>query len=338
MRRLAAGTAVGCLLVALLVAQPAAAASGMRCSPVAGSSGRLLTCTVALPKGVAVRSSTVRVVLPAGYGTKAAEGRRYPVVYVLHGVGDTYATWTTQDRGDLVRRTASCQAIFVTPDAGGGSTAGWYSDWKDGRYQYETFHTAVLPRAVDAAFRTQGPGHRAVAGLSMGGFGALSYTARHPGMFRSTASYSAFADSLFGAPVVGAFYELGGQNPFYSFGTPSKGVWGDQRTDRATWAAHNPTSLADRFRGQPLFLSSGHGAPGGSQGDAAESAPAYFIEAYVGQLNDRFARALTERGIAFTDARELGGRHDWPYWRAAFSASLPILMRPLGAASRGCGA
>lgn len=338
MRRLTTGTALLSLLLALLVTLPAAATTGMRCSPVAGGGGRLLTCVVALPGGVRVRSSTVRVVLPAGYATRAAQGHRYPVVYVLHGVGDTYATWTAPDRGDLLRRTVSCQAVFVTPDGGGGTTAGWYSDWKNGRFQYETFHTAVLPKAIDATFRTQGPGHRAIAGLSMGGFGALSYTARHPGMFRATASYSAFADSLFGAPVSGTFYELGGQNPLYSFGTPGKGVWGDQAADRATWAAHNPTTLADRFRRQPLFLSSGHGAPGGSQGDAPGSAPAYLIEAYVGQLNDRFAKALTDRGIPFTDRRELGGRHDWPYWRAALTASLRVLMPPLGAASPGCGA
>ena len=224
------------------------------------------------------------------------------------------------------------------PDGGGGTTAGWYSDWKDGTRQYETFHTEVLPKAVDKAFRTQGKRARAIAGLSMGGFGALSYTARHPGMYKATASYSGFADTLFGAPVSGTFYDRAGQSTTYSFGTPNKGIWGDQGADRATWAAHNPYDLAKAFKGQPLYLSSGHGAPGGSQGDDPANAGGYAVEAYVGQLNDRFASALTAEGVAFTDARETGGRHDWPYWRANLTASLKVLMPPLGAAAKGCGA
>ena len=328
-------TLAGALLALALPAVPAVASSKatpLPCTPL--SAGRLATCEIPLPVGVKVRSNKVTVLLPADY---AAGRTRYPVVYVLHGVGDDYASWTNPARGDLAALTAKCKAIFVMPDGGGGTTAGWYSDWKDGTYQYETFHTSVLPKVVDTAFRTQGASRRAVAGLSMGGFGALSYTARHPSLYRATASYSGFADTLFGAPASGTFYQVGGQNPVSSLGTPSTGVWGDQTADRAIWAAHNPYDLAASFRGHPLYLSSGHGAPGGSQGDDASKANGYATEAYVGQLNDRFATAITAAGATFTDAREQGGRHDWPYWRANFTASLKVLMPPLAAATAGCG-
>lgn len=323
------------VLVLGVVLSAVPAGAGRPAAMTCTGTGRVRTCQVALPAGVMVRSSTVRVVVPADYDSSR---RDYPVVFVLHGVGDSYASWTDPDRGDLAALTAACQALFVTPDGGSGTTAGWYSDWKDGSYQYETFHTAVLPKAVDSAFRTQGPRHRAVAGLSMGGFGALSYTARHPGLFQATASYSGFTDTLFAAPVSGVFYQYGGQNSTYSLGTPSQGVWGDQTADHDTWAAHNPYDLAAAFRGQPLYLSSGHGAPGGSQGDDPSKASAYLSEAFVGQLNDRFADRLTSLGIPFTDGRELGGRHDWPYWRANLTASLKVLMPALGAATPGCGA
>lgn len=296
--------------------------------------GRVLTCEVALPAKVSVRSNVVRVVLPVGYATS---GRAYPVVYVLHGVGDDDTSWTEPSRGNLAALTASCDAIFVMPDGGGGKSAGWYSDWKDGSYQYETYHTVILPGAVDQSFRTEGRRYRAVAGLSMGGFGALSYAARHRQLYRAVASYSGFADTLFGAPASGTFYQVGGQNPISSLGTPSQGVWGDQTLDRTTWAAHNPYDLAGAFAGQRLYLSSGHGAPGGSQGDDLTKANAYGTEAYVGQLNDRLAGRLSTLGIPFTDARELGGRHDWPYWRANFTASLKVLMPALHAATAGCG-
>lgn len=312
---------------AALAAKPAA----MTCT----GADRVRSCVVALPAGVAVRSNKVTVVLPAGYDSSR---RDYPVVYVLHGVGDDNTTWTKPANGNLAALTAACQAIFVMPDGGGGAEAGWYSDWKDGTRQYETFHTKVLPTAVDRAFRTQGAKGRAIAGLSMGGFGALSYTARHPGMYRATASYSGFADTLFGAPVSGEFYDRAGQNTTNSLGTPSKRIWGEQGADRATWAAHNPYDLAPAFKGQPLFVSSGRGAPGGSEGDNPANAAGYVVEAYVGQLNDRFASALTAAGVRFTDARANGGRHDWPYWRANLVKSFSVLMPPLGAASPGCGA
>ncbi len=311
---------------AAFAAKPAA----MTCT----GTDRVRSCEVVLPAGVTVRSSKVTVVLPAGYD---ASRTHYPVVYVLHGVGDDQTSWTNPGRGNLAALTAACQAIFVMPDGGGGTTAGWYSDWKDGTRQYETFHTEVLPRAVDHAFRTQGAKARSIAGLSMGGFGALSYTARHPGMFKATASYSGFADTLFGAPVSGTFYDRAGQNTTSSFGTPNKGIWGDQSADRAVWAAHNPYDLAGKLKGQPLYVSAGHGAPGGSQGDDPANAGGYAVEAYVGQLNDRFASALTAAGVTFTDARETGGRHDWPYWRANLTASLKVLMPPLKAATPGCG-
>ena len=326
-------TALAAAAAVLAVALPAAAKPGqdLTCT----GTGRVRTCDVPLPGDVQVRSSKVNVVLPAGYDTS---GRDYPVVYVLHGVGDDYASWTGPSRGDLATLTKDCDAIFVTPDGGGGTNAGWYSDWLDGSYQYETFHTQVLPKAIDRAFRTEGRRERAIAGLSMGGFGALSYAARHPGMYRAAASYSGFVDTTFGAPASGQFYEYGGQNPVYSFGSPSTRIWGDQTSNADVWAAHNPYDQAAHLAGTPLYLSSGTGTPGGAQGDDPNKAPNYLIEAYVRQLNDRLATRLTDLKIPFTDARETGGYHDWSYWRFHFRDSLRVLMPALDAANPGCGA
>lgn len=343
MRRAGSGRLVGMIAAlvvvapvgaTLAVAAPARRTPPMVCKPVSPG-GRELTCAVPLPAGVKVRSANVRVVLPADYG----RGRRsYPVVMVLHGVGDDETAWTNPSRGDLAKLTLACNAIFVMPDGGSGPIAGWYSDWADGSYQYERFHTSVLPAAVDATFRTRGSGQRAVAGMSMGGFGALSYTARHPGLFRAAASYSGFVDSTFAAPVTGEFYDAGGQNPVFSLGTPSRRVWGTQSGAPDVWRAHNPYDQAAKLGGVALYLASGNGLLFGPQGDDPAKALNYNTEAYVGHLNNRFAARLGELGVPFTDARYAGGYHDWRYWRATFADSLRVLMPPLGAASRGCGA
>src|SRR5262245_25455628 len=52
---------------------------------------RCLDVAVPVPSGLRVPDNTVRILLPAGYD---AGSERYPVLYLLHGAGDTYATWT----------------------------------------------------------------------------------------------------------------------------------------------------------------------------------------------------------------------------------------------------
>jgi S-formylglutathione hydrolase FrmB len=146
---------------------------------------------------VHVTDNHVRILLPVGYGHG---DQRYPVLYLLHGAGDTYASWTIKT--DVTAFSAQFPVIIVMPDAGHNSQAGWYSDWKDGNYQWETYHLGLLMRWVDRHLRTI-PHGDAVAGLSMGGFGAMSYAARHPGLFRVAASFSGAVDTQYAAPASG---------------------------------------------------------------------------------------------------------------------------------------
>ena len=326
--------ATAALTALVLTAAPVTAKSARPKPMTCTGTGRERVCTVALPPGVRVRHNKVRVLLPAGYQQRS--GARYPVVFMLHGVGDDETAWTNPGRGNLAVLTASCRAIFVMPDGGSGKEAGWYSDWVDRRFQYETFHTQVLPNALDATFRTQGARGRAVAGMSMGGFGALSYAARHPGMYRAAATFSAFADTRFGAPLSGVGYELTGQNDVYSTGAPSKGVWGDQTANADVWAAHNPYDLAAKLRRLPVYLAGGTGTPGGTHDDPSKL-PNYATEAFLRVQIDRLAAQL--RGApGFVDARYTGGYHDWVYWRDALVDSFRTLMPALRASVRGCGA
>ena len=52
------------------------------------------------PPGFAPDALRARVFLPDGYDRSS---RRYPVLYLLHGVGDDYASWSTPGEGDLMR-------------------------------------------------------------------------------------------------------------------------------------------------------------------------------------------------------------------------------------------
>lgn len=312
------------ILVVLVLAMaglcgPAALAAAPS-RPVAGCQEGLVTVQVPVPASVHITDNHVNVFLPPGYCTS---GKRYPVLYLLHGAGDTYQAWATNT--DLVTFARAFRLVIVMPSAGKDAQAGWYSNWLDGEYQWETYHIGVLPAYISHSFRVIS-GDAGVAGLSMGGFGALSYAARHPGMFRAAVSFSGAVDMLYGAPASGVvFNELHSQ-----YGTPNDAVWGNQLTDESVWAAHNPASLASRLRGTALFLACGTGTPGGAYGDDPSNPGGYALENGVFQMNLSLVRALNVAGVAHTDHFYLGGYHGWPYWQADLHWALPLIASVLG--------
>src|SRR6266550_7493567 len=159
---------------------------------------RCLDVAVPYPHTLKVPDDHVRIVLPENYQSKDLG---YPVLYLLHGAGDTYESWI--DNTDLLQFTQQYQLIVVMPDGGRNDSAGWYSDWKDGSRNWESFHVGVLIPWVDRHLNTLGDGHRAIAGLSMGGFGAMSYAARHPGLFAAAASFSGAVNTRYLSPASG---------------------------------------------------------------------------------------------------------------------------------------
>ena len=127
----------------------------------------------------------VNVLLPDGYHTS---GKRYPVLYLLHGGNADFRTFHLQD--NIIGLTAGREVIVVMPDA----STGWYCNPVNsfvGPRNWETFHIAQLLPWIDANFRTFAEYNgRAVAGFSMGGFGALKYAAKYYGHFCSVSSHS----------------------------------------------------------------------------------------------------------------------------------------------------
>lgn len=267
---------------------------------------------VPVPKKLIVPDSTVRILLPADYSMTR---KRYPVLYLLHGAGDTFATWTEQT--DVQDFSAEFPLIIVMPDGGRNANAGFYSDWVDGSRQWETFHTKVLKKYINGHFRTKSSWkHQAVAGLSMGGFGAMSYAARHHHLFRAAASFSGVVDSLSLSPA---------NDVLYLSGTVGKGVWGDPVMDEATWRAHNPTDLAAALNGIALFVASGDGTMGGPAGDV-NNPGAYITESVILQMNLSFATALEAASIPYNKDFYKGGYHGWPYWQRELHWALPQIM------------
>ncbi|MCU7827051.1 alpha/beta hydrolase [Kitasatospora sp. DSM 101779] len=131
----------------------------------------------------------IRILLPSGYA--ADSGRRWPVTYFLHGGGGTV------DDVAAAPALRSDSMITVVPD---GGLKGWYADWVMqntalGAANWQTFHTRQVVPFIDANLRTvPDRSHRAVVGLSMGGYGALRYAEARPDLFGRVASLSGGID------------------------------------------------------------------------------------------------------------------------------------------------
>ena len=147
--------------------------------------------TVQFQSRLVGKSLPYNVVLPVGYDQPDARTKRYPVLYLLHGLAGHYDNWTTKTR--ISDYAATHDVIIVTPEGNDG----WYTDSQSSPAEkYETYIIKELIPDVDTRFRTLAKREgRAIAGLSMGGYGALKFGVKYPDMF-------VFAGSMSGAPDV----------------------------------------------------------------------------------------------------------------------------------------
>ncbi len=126
------------------------------------------------------------IVLPPAY---EQEDREYPVLYLLHGYMQNYTVWG-RNLGAAFYAKSLENLILVLPDAGNTWFVN-YASSESGKDQWEDYLIEDVIGHVDANFRTiERREGRAIAGLSMGGFGAFSLGLRHPEMFISLGSTS----------------------------------------------------------------------------------------------------------------------------------------------------
>lgn len=127
-----------------------------------------------------------RVIFPNGYDAKEKANERYPVIYLLHGLGGHFDNWT--DKTKLAEYAAPYNFIIVTPEGGDG----WYTDSASlPNDRYETYIADELIPEIDKKFRTFADRNsRAIAGLSMGGYGAFKFALKYPEKFVLAGSFS----------------------------------------------------------------------------------------------------------------------------------------------------
>lgn len=267
------------------------------------------------------RNTNVRLILPPDWATNPA--REYPALYLMHGANEwvDYRSWT--EFTDVEDFLDDKPVLTVMPSD--GSSGFFTKEWNYGRrggIDYETFHTKELPQILERAYRATTK--RSVAGISIGGYGAMAYAARHPGLFGAAASYSGLLHLRYRETwMVVSTIRVRANRDFFS-------LWGSPWWHSRIWRNHNPYDLAEKLRGTELYVSSGNGTPGPFEKPDDLNILGNPIEEWSWNNSRTFVRRLDELGIPATVHLYRGGTHTWPYWEREFIRSWPVLAKGMG--------
>jgi S-formylglutathione hydrolase FrmB len=292
------------------------------------------------------------IYFPPSYTTDTA--RRYPVAYYLHGLSGDEWNWVRSGHLDATMdslvstcapttRPCTYEMIIVMPDGDDG----WYTTWNFlGDYagcrrhpprhdepaatycvpwpKYDEYIARDLVAHVDSTYRTLARReHRGIAGLSMGGYGAVTLALRYPDVFAAAASHSGVLSPLYAGPspfapppryatsIDTARARMG---PLWPWMHPAFG------NDTTAWLARDPARLAHHLLRE----------------DEPRSArrPALFLDigrddSLLVDGNRAFHYELTTLGLTHRYT-EWPGKHDWSYWRTHARESLAWLAHVIG--------
>lgn len=222
------------------------------------------------------------VLLPRVYDAQ----RPYPILYLLHGHDGSHRDWV--DRTRIASFVRDIPLIVVMPD---GDNSWYVRSAMDDRKDYETYLLNDLRRNVESTYRVDST-KRAIAGLSMGGYGALLYGLKRPDLFR-------FAGSLSGAFSLVSFMEdTVAQARSASLGRTLQRAFGKEPSEhRRNHDLFRHVSTADTARAPYLYLVTG--VQDGFRGFL----PAHRV----------FVDSLRARGLRY-EYHETPGGHSWVYW------------------------
>lgn len=230
------------------------------------------------------REIPYRVILPKNYDSL---DKKYPVLYLLHGLFGSCDNWLVSTK--MVDYSNSLETIFVLVEGGNG----WYVDSESiPDNQFESYIIEELIPEVEKKFRIDSRKEkRAIAGLSMGGYGAFKFALKRPDLF-------CFAASMSGAFIAPSLSQSE-QKTIYDELLPSiHGAFGDKesqiRVQNDIFGLINKTSSQEVLNLPYFYFDCG------------------FNDVFL-SVNREIADAMRRKNISF-EFHEIAGGHDWSYW------------------------
>lgn len=242
------------------------------------------------------------VILPRDYNSTT---RRFPVLYLLHGYTGHYSDWVTKT--GLVKYAAHYEEIIVMPE----DENGWYvNNYANPKLEWQSYIIDDLIPYVDSHYRTVSARKgRAIAGLSMGGYGAMLMGLKYHQLFAAAASLS----GVF-ASAEPAFEEaLPAGDPIHKVIEEDFGP-----LDNPTRRTNDPFLLIREIPVSEL--------------------PVLYIA--IGssdsllQMNRDFVHILSEYKIPYHYC-EVPGKHEWPVWDSQIQRVLALQAPVIGALPEG---
>ena len=239
------------------------------------------------------------VYLPAGY---VAEEKTFPVLYLLHGLTDTYTAW--RDKGDVADIATEIMSsgkvqemIIVMPDA--GTTFDGYFNCEGWLYE-DFFFNELIPHIENSYRVIPDKQHRAIAGLSMGGGGTVGYAMRHSSMFSTAYAMSALMGMV-----------------------------------ENSWISRNADNRRQAFVGSVVQYNNIEAVRNATDEECRELASVrWFIDVgdddFLFDNNMDFVKEMRRKRIPY-QLRVRDGGHTWQYWKEALYIALPFISEGFGA-------
>ena len=250
-----------------------------------------------LRSGLIQKALPYRVIQPAAYERTE---KRFPVLYLLHGLFGNCDNWI--ELTDILDYIEHHELLIVAPDSGDS----WYTDSAAAENEkFESYLTAELVPEIENAFRVNSTRQsRAVAGISMGGYGAFKFALKHSGRFiLAAASSGAFHAARMNSGICG--------NAWPEYEESIMRVFGEQGSETRT--GNDAYKLVSEINnGQVSELPFFYFDCGDQDG---------FLNA-----NREFAELLDNKQIAHV-YRELPGGHEWPYWNERIKEILDMAAK-----------
>lgn len=236
------------------------------------------------------------IYLPEDYNTSQ---RTYPVLYLLHGYSDNETNWVQSGQVKTIADKAianetAVPMIVVMPDAWDT----WYVNQYDGKAPYEDMFFEELIPYMEKTYRIRSTKEsRAIAGLSMGGYGSFLYSLHHPEMFSACAPLSA---AVFDDNVMKARQSNSHKDLYFRLFGPRLEYW-KKNSVLQILSESNENNLP-RVR--------------------------YYIDCgdddYLLEGNFQVHKLMQEKKIPH-EFRVRDGGHSWSYWRSALPEVLKFV-------------
>jgi S-formylglutathione hydrolase FrmB len=230
------------------------------------------------------------VYLPPSYAS--SPGKKYPVLYFLHGLFEDETRWSTRGQTDQIMNRMIAEGKigeFIVAIPYGGQS--FYTNTRDGSEKWEDAIVTEFVPLVESAYRINATrANRGISGTSMGGYGALKIAMKHPDLFGSASAHSAVLLQDLSAAKVSA----GRLQRFQAMFDKIYGI----NQDLSYWEANNPMTLAKdtkKLSGLKLYFDCG------TEDD-------YGFDVGTRQLDEM----LTKAGYPH-ESHLYPGRHGWDY-------------------------